>query len=103
MHDRPVFNEFDEAHIDRVWALLQEIFHFNVAEWKSEFADYLSKQPRRTEEASAFLMFGSQHINPILNSILRRKTGHPTWNKLINHVIRTNPRRRTQDRTTPKH
>ena len=91
MHDRPVFREFEEARVAKVWDVLKTTFHFNVSEWKKEYESFLGKQPRNTDNADAFLIFGSRFIEPILNQILKRRTGHPTWNKLIDHVINSYP------------
>jgi len=91
MFDRPVFNEFQEAHIEKVWALLHEKFHFNLPEWKKEFKGFLGKQPRNTDITDAFLIFGSRFIDPVLNDILKRRNGYPTWNRLIEYVINSFP------------
>jgi hypothetical protein len=93
MHNRPIpaFQDFEEAHIEKVWQLLAEKFHFNIPEWKKEFRDFLGKQYRNTEETDAFLIFGTQKINPILNGILKRNSLHPTWQKMVEYVMKKYP------------
>ena len=79
--------EFQEYHINKTWDLLEEKFSFNKKEWKKRFNDYLSKRPANTDEIGAFLRFGNQTINPILNEILGRNILYPTFNNLTRFVV----------------
>ena len=93
MHNRPVpaFQDFEEAHIERVWELLAEKFHFNIPAWKKEFREFLGRQYRNTDETDAFLIFGTQKINPVLNEILKRNSLHPTWQKMLEYIMNRYP------------
>ncbi len=78
--------EFQEYHINKTWDLLEEKFSFNKKEWKKRFRDYLIKRPN-TDEIGAFLKFGNQTINPILNEILCRNILYPTFNNLTQFIV----------------
>lgn len=80
--------EFSEMHIALTWSELQERFGFDLKTWKKKFNDYLMKQPRETDIVSAFLRFGNDRINPILNEILGRSSGYPTFNRLTIYVAK---------------
>ena len=80
--------EFSEMHILITWNELHERFGFNLATWKKKFNDYLMKQPRETDMVSAFLRFGNDRVNPILNEILGRSSGFPTFNRLTTYVAK---------------
>ena len=79
--------EFQEYHINKTWDLLEEKFSFNKKEWKKRFSDYLTKRPANTDETGAFLKFGNQTINPLLNEILYRNILYPTFNNLTRFVV----------------
>jgi hypothetical protein len=84
--------EFTTFHIDNVWSILGKRFGFNVREWKFRFADYreeLRKQRRDLDHdlVSDFFYFGNTVINPILNEILCRRVGYPTFNYLTEYVV----------------
>ena len=79
---------FEEMHIAWMWEELHERFGFPPKEWKKRFADHLTKQKRGEDIVGVFLRFGSDNINPILNQILCRNEGHPTWNKLCDFVVK---------------
>jgi len=98
MHSRPVpaFQDFEEAHIEKVWELLAEKFHFNIPAWKVEFKQFLGRQYRDTEVTDAFLIFGTQKINPVLNEILKRNGLHPTWQKMVEYVMKKYPSKSPQ-------
>lgn len=85
--------EFEEIHINKIWHELQTRFGFNIKYWKTEFNEYLDKQPRNAHIISVFFRFGNDRINPILNAILGRHHGFPTFNNLCDWVV--NGRRKT--------
>jgi hypothetical protein len=80
--------EFSEMHINLTWSELQERFGFDLKTWKKKFNDYLMKQPRETDLVSAFLRFGNDRLNPLLNEILGRSSGFPTFNRLTTYVAK---------------
>lgn len=80
-------DDFEEMHIAWMWEELHGRFGFPTKEWKQKFAEYQDQHPRERNTVSAFLLFGSAHIAPILNQILCRKEGYPTWNKLCDYVV----------------
>jgi len=81
--------EFEEMHIAWVWEELHERFGFPLKEWKKQFAEYLDKQPSgRSEVVGAFFRFGYECINPILNQILCRRPGYPSWNNLCDYIVK---------------
>ena len=84
-HD--IEDELSSLHIEKVWELLEEKFCFNVKVWKKEFNDF-QKQTSSTEYREAFVRFGHEHINPILNLILRRKEYHPTWLNILTYIVK---------------
>ena len=81
-------NGFEEMHVAWVWEELHDRFGFPVKDWKNRFAEYLSKQPKEKDIAGVFLRFGHDHINPILNQILCRKDGYPSWNNLCEYILK---------------
>lgn len=88
-----IMDNFQEMHVNMVWEELQARFGFNLKDWKRKFADYLAKQQRSTHELDAFLKFGIQEINPVLNSILCRQHYHPTFMNLVEYLLkRTSPK-----------
>lgn len=80
--------EFSEMHINHTWDELHERFGFDLTTWKKKFNDYLMKQPRETDLVSAFLRFGNDRLNPLLNEILGRSSGFPTFNRLTTYVAK---------------
>lgn len=78
---------FDPEDIDKVWVYLEKTFSFNISSWKEEFNRARSHYPRNTSEQEAFMMFGKQRIEPLLNEILRRKR-YPTWVGLLSFVLK---------------
>jgi hypothetical protein len=80
--------EFSEMHINLTWDELHTRFGFDLKTWKKKFSDYLMKQPRETDLVSAFLRFGNDRLNPLLNEILGRSTGFPTFNRLTTYVAK---------------
>ena len=78
---------FDAADIDRVWEYLGKTFGFNISAWKEEFQTALGHFPRNTSVQEAFMTFGKQKIEPLLNEILKRKR-HPAWIELLTFVLK---------------
>ncbi len=85
-HD--VEDELSSLHIEKVWELLEEKFCFNVKVWKKEFHEYCQKQSPSVDHREAFVRFGQEHINPLLNLVLRRKEYHPTWQNIITYIVK---------------
>lgn len=81
-------DDFEEMHIDLVWTELRDRFGFNLPAWKKEFREYFNRQPRSMQPTEAFYTFGNASINEILNKILKRNYGHPTFNRLVTYVVR---------------
>ncbi|HNP07380.1 MAG TPA: hypothetical protein PKN99_07120 [Cyclobacteriaceae bacterium] len=80
-------NQFEEAHIEKVWDELKTRFGFNVPEWKKKFEAGFIKQSREVSRVEYFLRFGNGSINPVLNDILCRRSLHPTFNKLVDYLL----------------
>jgi hypothetical protein len=72
---------------DKVWQLLGEKFSMNVVAWKEYFAKAERTRGRFTSREEAFLRFGKQRIEPLLNDLLCRKRV-PTWIFLLRYVLR---------------
>lgn len=85
---REAENEFMEYHITQVWNELHDRFGFDLKKWKIRFREYQQKHPRITSEISAFNRFGFDEINPVLNKILCRNPLFPTFNNLVEYVVR---------------
>ena len=85
---RDIEDELSPVHIEKVWELLEEKFCFNVKAWKKEFHDYVQKQPRHVQPDEAFVMFGEEFINPVLNLILRRREYHTTWRNILTYIVK---------------
>lgn len=81
------YEQFDEMHIRLVWQVLEDHFGFNVKIWKSYFEEYKQKRGRGLSSIAAFHCFGHDHINPILNQVLGRLHGHPTFDNLCHYVV----------------
>ena len=82
-----IIDNFQEIHVKMVWEELRDRFGFNIKDWKKKFADYLAKQQRNTHELDAFLKFGINDLNPVLNSILCRQHYHPTFMNLVEYIL----------------
>ena len=78
---------FDPEDIEKVWEYLEKTFSFNVRSWKREFNTERSHYPRNTSDQEAFMIFGKQRIEPLLNEILKRKR-YPTWIGLLSFVLK---------------
>ncbi len=86
-----IFDNFEEMHVNVVWDELKQRFSFNLVSWKNQFSGYLSKQPRNTHELDAFLKFGIDLINPVLNQILGREGYHPTFMNMVEYILKRYP------------
>ena len=80
--------EFMEHHITKVWNELHERFGFDIKKWKIKFVEYKKRHPRYESAMSAFNHFGFDEINPVLNKILCRNELYPTFNNLVEYVIK---------------
>lgn len=72
---------------DKVWQLLESVFSMNVVAWKADFSQAERTRPRFTSREEAFMIFGKQKIEPLLNDLLCRKRV-PTWIYLLRYVLR---------------
>lgn len=84
-HENPTY--FEEANIRLVWNELSTRFGFPLKEWKKRFSDYCN-QERVKNEIEGFYKFGNSVINPVLNEILCRKKGYPTFHNLFEYVVK---------------
>jgi hypothetical protein len=82
-----ITSNFDEADIDRVWSYLGKKFGFNTPAWKKEFEQSVTPLPRNTSRQEAFILFGKERIEPLLNVILKRHR-YPTWIRLLTFVLK---------------
>jgi hypothetical protein len=76
--------EFKEAHIQKVLMELQMRFGFPAKNWKVRFGNYPTKNG--VDVVGKFMYFGNEIINPLLNEILCRRSGYPTFNNLCDYV-----------------
>lgn len=81
--------ELTEYHISIVWNELHNRFGFDIKKWKARFEDYRKKNQRINSKLSAFNHFGYEEINPVLNKILCRNDLYPTFNNLIQYVMKS--------------
>ena len=81
------FKYMEIGHINQTFDLLHTKFGFPIKKWEDHFREYRRTQPR-SGELESFMRFGYKEINPVLNKILLRRDGHPTFNKLVEYVIR---------------
>ncbi len=86
-----IIDRFETADIDAILAELQMRFGFAAKEWKKRFEQALDRKPRGTTNEEFFLIFGNRIINPLLNEILCRKPGHPTFQNLVDYVLDKKP------------
>jgi hypothetical protein len=84
---REPFDRFNEVQMAGVWQLLGKRFGFNVPEWRMRFREYQLRYHRDLMEVEAFLVFGNKVLNPLLNQILQRKEGFPTFNRMVYFVM----------------
>ena len=78
---------FDPEDIEKVWAYLEKTFSFNIKSWKEDFNSERIHYPRNTSDQEAFMIFGKQRIEPVLNEILKRQK-YPTWIGLLSFVLK---------------
>ncbi|MEO5980375.1 MAG: hypothetical protein ABIS36_22240 [Chryseolinea sp.] len=83
-----VEHELSSVHIDKTWSLLEEKFCFNVKAWKQDYQAYCQKQGSKMSEQEAFVEFGTEFINPLLNKILVRKSYHNTWSNMLSYIVK---------------
>lgn len=72
---------------DKVWDLLEKKFSMNIAAWKQLFERAERTRGRFTSREEAFMIFGKQKIEPLLNDLLFRRRV-PTWIYLLRYVLR---------------
>jgi hypothetical protein len=85
---RDIENELSPVHIEKVWELLSDKFCFKEEAWKKKFHEYFLKLPREVSQEEAFVEFGADYINPLLNQILQRASHHDTWGNILQYVVR---------------
>jgi hypothetical protein len=85
---RNVENDLSAVHMARVWELLEEKFCFNIKKWKKEYVEYLQKRAHNVPEQEAFVDFGMEFINPVLNAVLKRDRYFDTWGNLLKYIVK---------------
>ena len=85
---REVEEELSPPHIEKVWELLEEKFCFNVKVWKKEFEGFFQRQPHSVMREEAFVEFGAEFINPVLNLVLKRDPYHATWANILKYIVK---------------
>jgi hypothetical protein len=85
---RDVEDELSTIHIEKTWELLEEKFCFNVKAWRQEYKLYFQKQPHSVSEREAFVEFGAEFINPLLNKVLKRQEHHNTWGNILIYIVK---------------
>jgi hypothetical protein len=83
----PSATYFEEANIRLVWRELECRYGFPLEPWKKRFADYCDKSQIK-DPIEGFYKFGNEVINPVMNEILCRRSGHPTFLKFVEYVLR---------------
>ena len=81
----PSATHFEEANIRIGWSELHTRFGFPLEPWKKRLDDY-RKRSNIKDPVEAFYQFGNVVINPVLNEILCRKSGYPTFLRLVEYV-----------------
>ena len=71
------------------WQELHDRFGFDLKGWKKRFQEGFSRQPRNVGETEYFLIFGNDYINPVLNELLCRNRNYPTFNRLVEYLLRS--------------
>lgn len=77
-----------DYHITLVWMELHDRFGFDIKKWQAKFVLYARNHPRYNSTVSAFNHFGFDEINPVLNKILCRNEMYPTFNNLVEYIIK---------------
>jgi hypothetical protein len=80
-------HDFTEGHIRLVWAELHDRFGFPVPAWRKRYFEEWNKG-RHDNEIGFFFTFMNKHVNPVLNQILCRHPGYPTFNYLAEYVVK---------------
>jgi hypothetical protein len=83
----PRASYYEETYIRLVWTELQLRFGFPTKPWKKRFVDYC-QQNNITDPVEGFYKFGNDVLNPVLNEILCRKRGYPTFQRLVEYVTK---------------
>jgi hypothetical protein len=78
---------FEEAYIRLIWSELHTRFGFPVDAWKKRFSQYCELS-KIIDPIEGFYKFGNEVINPVLNEILCRKTGYPTFQNMVEYVTK---------------
>lgn len=82
-------HDFEEKDIDRTFDLLKEKFGFNIQAWREQFENYFMQHATRKQTRTEFfLLFGNEYINPVLNKILGRRAQFPTFNRMVEYVVK---------------
>jgi hypothetical protein len=81
-----------EFHIDAVWKYLEHKFGFNLKKWKARFEEHrkdlrIRRRDLDDSKSMHFYHFGNMVINPVLNEILGRHNGYPTFNYMVNFIM----------------
>lgn len=85
---RDVEDQLSAVHMTKVWELLEEKFCFNIKKWKKEYVEYLQKRSSRVSEQEAFVDFGMEFINPVLNMVLKRDRYFDTWGNMLKYIVK---------------
>lgn len=86
-----ITERFEAADVEVILKELHYRFGFATREWKAKFEQALDRKPRGTTNEEFFLIFGNRVINPLLNEILCRPAGHPTFQNLVDYVLSRKP------------
>jgi hypothetical protein len=46
------------------------------------------KMPHEVSEKEAFVEFGAEFINPLLNQVLKRDQYHNTWGNMLKYIVK---------------
>lgn len=77
---------YEQGYINLVWRELESRFGFPLKNWQKRFAEYCDA--KRVDSVTGFYHFGHDVINPVLNEILCRRSGYPTFQKLVEYVMK---------------
>jgi len=78
---------WDEANIKLVLRELKDHFGFPVEPWNEKLNGYCLEN-KIEDRMEGFIKLGTEVINPILNNILCRKSGYPTFQKFFEFVVK---------------
>ncbi len=89
-----LWDDFEPAHIDSVFEILNTRFGFPLRTgkncpqtWRERWKIYYAQQPHSVNELSAFMEFGDTYINRLLNAILLRPDHYSTFPRIVEYVI----------------